>query len=216
MSGLNLVFVNFRKPYYLHKYFGPSSNLPLANCMSFSCKFKTLRKGNSYDFRTQPKMSTQGDENTGEAEIIEGNEENNIRFSPVLVAERIKASLEPLRAQISALTEMMDRIIQSNLTTESTTASSRGPGLQHESPYNEGPASFKLLTVAPPTTAGYSHDSILERFGNRGFQKVLQCQKRGLSMRRLLKDFGIATPLSRETSGPEFCAIWLRKVPDSG
>ena len=204
MSGLNLVLVNFRKPYYLNKYFGPSSNLPLANCVSFSCKFKTLTKGNSYDFRTQPKMSTQGDENTGEAEtgIIEGNEENNIRFSPVLVAERIKAGLESLHAQISALTEMMDRIIQSNLTTESTTASSHGPGLQHDSPYNEGPGSSKFLTVAPLTTAGYSHDSILELFGNRGFQKVLQCRKRGLSMRRLLKDLGIATPLSRATSGP--------------
>ena len=55
-------------------------------------------------------MSTHGDENTGEAEVIitEGSEENNIGLSPGLVDERIKASLEPLHAQISALTEMMD------------------------------------------------------------------------------------------------------------
>ena len=78
--------------------------------MSFSCTFKTLRNGNSYDLRTQRKMSMHGDKNTGEAEtgIIEGSEENSIKFSPELVHERIKASLEPLHAQISALTEMMD------------------------------------------------------------------------------------------------------------
>ena len=42
-------------------------------------------------------MSTHGDENAGEAEtgIIEGSEENSIRFFPELVDERIKASLEP-------------------------------------------------------------------------------------------------------------------------
>ena len=111
---------------------------------------------------TQPKMSTHGDENTGEAKagIIEGSEENSVRFSPELLDERIKASLEPLHAQISDLTEMMDRLIQSNLTTESTTASSWGPGLQYESPYGEGPGSSKFPTVAHLTTAGYSPDSM--------------------------------------------------------
>ena len=60
-------------------------------------------------------MSAHVQKATGEVEtgIIEGNAENNIRFSPDLVNERIKASLEPLHAQISALTEMMDRLIQS-------------------------------------------------------------------------------------------------------
>ena len=129
--------------------------------MSFSSDFKTLRSGNSYDLRTQPKMPTHGDENTGEAGpgIIEGIEESNIRFSPELVDERIKSSLERLHAQISALTEMMDRWIQSNSTTESTTVSTRGLGLQHELPYSEGPGSSKFPTVAPLTTAGYPPDN---------------------------------------------------------
>ena len=75
-------------------------------------------------------MSSHGDENAGEVEtgIIEGSEENSIRFSPELIDKRIKAILEPLHAQISALTEMMDRLTQSNSTKESTTASSRGFG----------------------------------------------------------------------------------------
>ena len=69
------------------------SNFPLADCMSFSCEFKTLRNENSYDLRMQPKMSTHGDENTGASEtgITEGSEEGNIRLSPELVDERIKA-----------------------------------------------------------------------------------------------------------------------------
>ena len=53
--------------------------------MIFSCEFKTLRGGNLYDLRTQPQMSTYGDENTGEAEvgITEGSEESNIGLSRI-------------------------------------------------------------------------------------------------------------------------------------
>ena len=60
-------------------------------------------------------MSTHGDENAGEVEagITEGSEENSIRFSPEIVVERIKSSFELLHTQITALTEMMDRLIQS-------------------------------------------------------------------------------------------------------
>ena len=85
--------------------------------MSFSCKVKTLRSGNSYDLRTQPKMSTHRDENTEvmASEVTEGSEESNIGLSPELVEERIKANLEPLHVQISTLTEMKDRLIQGNL-----------------------------------------------------------------------------------------------------
>ena len=98
--------------------------------MSFSYKFKTLASENSYALRTQPKISTHGDENTGVAEawMIESSEEKSVRFSPELVDGRIKASLEPLHAQFYALAEMMDRLIQINFTKKSTTASYRGPG----------------------------------------------------------------------------------------
>ena len=61
-------------------------------------------------------MWTHGEGNTGVAEtaITEGSEEGHIRFSPDSVDERIKTSFEPLRAQIFALTEMMERLIQNN------------------------------------------------------------------------------------------------------
>ena len=134
--------------------------------MSSSYKFRTLGSGISYDSRTQPRTSAHADENAGEAEtgIIDSSEENIIRFSTELVDEKIKANLEPLHAQISALTEIMDRLIQSNSTTESTTASSRGPGHQYESSYIEGPGSSKFPTVAPLTTTGYSPDRSQVRF----------------------------------------------------
>ena len=53
------------------------------------------------------------------------NDENSARFSPHLIEESIKANLEPLHAEISALTEMMDRLIQGNSAREFTTASTR-------------------------------------------------------------------------------------------
>ena len=46
-----------------------------------------------------------------EADVNEGNQKNSVRFSQDLVDERIKANLEPLHAQISSLTEMMDRLV---------------------------------------------------------------------------------------------------------
>ena len=131
--------------------------------MSFSYNFKTLRSGNLYDSRTQREMSAHEVETTGEVEtgIIEGCDEKSMRFSPESVDESIKASLVPLLAQITALTGMMDRLMQSNSAKEATTASSRGPRHQYESPYSEVPGSSRFPTVAPFTTAGYSPDSTL-------------------------------------------------------
>ena len=82
-----------------------------------------------------------------------------MRFSPDLVDEKIKASLELLHAQNTALTEMMDRLIQKNSAKETTTASSRETLHQYESPYSEVPGSSRFPTVAPLTTAGYSPDT---------------------------------------------------------
>ena len=42
------------------------------------------------------------------------NNEISTGFSPDLIEERIKANLEPLHAQISTLTQMMDKLVQDN------------------------------------------------------------------------------------------------------
>ena len=129
--------------------------------MSFSYKFKTLRIGNWYDSSAQPEMSAHEEEVTGEVEVNsnEGNEENSVRFSLDLVDERIKASLEPFHAQISALTEMMDRFIQSNSTRELTTAGTRETRYHYESPLSGAPRNSRFPPIAPLTTVGYSPDS---------------------------------------------------------
>ena len=95
-----------------------------------------------------------------EVDATEGNEENSIRFFPNLVDERIKASLEPLHAQISALTEMMDRLTQSNLARETTTTSSWETRHQYESPFSGVPGSSRFPTVASLNTMGHSLDII--------------------------------------------------------
>ena len=128
--------------------------------MSFSYKFRTIRSGNSYDLSTNLEMSANEEEVTGgvETDVKEGNEENSVIFSPDLVDQRIKASLEPLNAQISALTEMMDRFIQSNSARETTTVSTHETRYQYESPFSGAPGISRLEMVAPLTTAEYSPD----------------------------------------------------------
>ena len=101
-------------------------------------------------------MSAQEEVVTGEVEAgaTEGNEEISIRFCPDLVDERITASLEPLHAQIYALTEMMDRLILSNSAMEST----RDTRYQYESPFSGAPGTSRYSTVATLATSGYSPD----------------------------------------------------------
>ena len=105
-------------------------------------------------------MSAQEKEVTGkvEADATEGNEQNSIIFSPDLVDEKIKTSLEPSHAQISALTDMMDRMIQSNSARETTRMSTRETRYQNESPFSGAPGASRFPMVAPLTTSEYSPD----------------------------------------------------------
>ena len=180
--------------------------------MSFSCKVKTLRSGNSYDLRMQPKMSAHSYESTKvvESGVNEVSEESNIGLSPELVEKKIKASLEPLHAQISALTEMMDRLIQGNLTTESTTASTRGLRLQHASSYSEEPGSSKFPTVAPLTTAEYSPDI------KRAFAKNCSCEMLDWGSCCTIFDEGAVFCLFRASNYSDHCSFLLSYLQRSG
>ena len=81
--------------------------------MSFSLKYRTLRSGSIYDLHTHPEVSTDEEQTAAAAGLNEAerNHEINTRFSANLIEERIKASLEPLHAQIFALKQMMDKLI---------------------------------------------------------------------------------------------------------
>ena len=103
-------------------------------------------------------MSAHEDETTREVETVEidRSEGNSRRCSQELLDERIRANFEPLHAQITALTEMMHRLIRSNSAKQTTTASSRGIREHYEPPYSEIPGSSRFPTVVPLTTAGRS------------------------------------------------------------
>ena len=98
-------------------------------------------------------MSAQESEVTGEveADATGGNEKISIWLSPDLVDEKIKASLEALHAQMFALTEMMDHLIQSNSARETTKESSRETWHQWESPFSGVQGSSRFPTVASLT-----------------------------------------------------------------
>ena len=108
--------------------------------MRFSYKSKTLRSVNTHESSARIEMSAREEEVTEiEIDASGGNEENSVRFSSDLVDERLKRSREPLHAQISALTEMMDRLIQGNSVRELTMASTRDLRYQYESPFSGAP-----------------------------------------------------------------------------
>ena len=111
-------------------------------------------------------MTAQGEEATEGVEIDanERNDERSVRFSPDMIEERIKANLEMLLAQISALNEMMDDLFQGNSAKEFTTASTREIRHQSKSPSAEAPGTSRFPPVAPLTTARYSPDTSSKQF----------------------------------------------------
>ena len=93
--------------------------------MSFSLEHKTLRSGKTYDLKSRLEMSTHKNQSTAASKTnaVERVNEAGVEFSLDLIEERIKANLEPFNAQISALRQMMDKLIQDNSATAYPTPS---------------------------------------------------------------------------------------------
>ena len=102
--------------------------------MSFSQTCTRLRRGNTSNLHARPEMSAHEEEIAVEAEIVanEKADRTSTGFSPDMIEEIIKANFESFHAQISALTEMMDRLIQGKSSREFTRASTNEFGLQFE------------------------------------------------------------------------------------
>ena len=118
------------------------------------------------------------EEDTAVEAQIDANEQNDqtsASFSPDMIEERIKASLEPLHPQISAVTEMMDRLIQRYSARKNTTASTCELRLQSETPFAQASGILRFPPVAPLATTGYSLDS--GTFGNGHFQLTSKRKK---------------------------------------
>ena len=82
----------------------------------------------------------------------ERNDETRKGFSS---EEKIKANFEPLHAQISALTQILDRLFQGNLVREFTTISIRETRFPYESPLAYGIGNSETPPIASMTTAQY-------------------------------------------------------------
>ena len=110
--------------------------------MSFSHLSKTLETGKTYVFYARLEVFAHEEETAVEAEIhankiIDGT---STGFSPDMIEERIKPNLEPFHAQISALTEVMDRLIQAKSARDFKTATTPELRLQSELPFGEASA----------------------------------------------------------------------------
>ena len=129
--------------------------------MSFSYTFKTLRSGNTYDSNARLEMSAHEEEFGEEmkADASERNDENSVTFSPDMVNEKNNACLEPLQAQISALMEMTNRLIQGNWAREFATANTRRLWHQYELHSTGALGTSRFAHVAVLNTARYSHDN---------------------------------------------------------
>ena len=77
---------------------------------SFSLERRTIRSGNSFDLKMFPSISAHDEQpnEASETHTVEGNDETITKSSPALLVHKVKASLEPLHAQFSTLTHVMN------------------------------------------------------------------------------------------------------------
>ena len=95
-----------------------------------------LSSGNTYNSHARQQIPALEEDTTVETELYasEKTDKTIARYSPDMIDENIKTNVEPLNAQISALTEMMDRLFQGNSAREFTTPTTRELRLQSQSP----------------------------------------------------------------------------------
>ena len=91
-----------------------------------------------------------------EADTAEWIDEVITEFSSNLIEETIKANLEPLYAQISTLTQMMNKMIKDNSARSNPTASFRDDRFPSESPLTDGAGTSSILPSTSLVTAAYS------------------------------------------------------------
>ena len=84
-------------------------------------------------------------------DVNEVNDENSGRVSLDIFEQKIKANLKLLHTQISALAEMMNRVIQINSAIEVTTATNRKLRLQSDSTFTGAPGTSRFPLIRPPT-----------------------------------------------------------------
>ena len=110
---------------------------------------RTLRSGDYYNLKTRLKKFSHEEHQAEASEVhtAKRSDGSNTEFSPNLTEERIKANLEPLHAQIFALTQMMNKLIQDNSARAKPTAGLRSRRFPSESPLTDGPRTSRSLPL---------------------------------------------------------------------
>ena len=103
-----------------------------------------------------------------------GIDKSSTGFAPNVIEERIKANLEPLHAQVSTLTQMMNQLIQGNSAKMNSTTGPRHCRFPSESLLIDDPGTFRTLSLTSLATAGYSPDRFTT-FENSFCSKHLYC-----------------------------------------
>ena len=78
----------------------------------------------------------------------EQDDEFSTAFSPELIKGKVKANLEPLQAQIFALTQTMDKLTQAISVREYPMASTREPRFPSKCSFTAGPGISRTLPLA--------------------------------------------------------------------
>ena len=112
--------------------------------------------------KTCPRMSVHEEQPKKESEIHTADriDKNCGEFSPDLIEERIKFNLEPLDAQISTLTQMMNQPTQDNSGRTNPTGGTRVRRFHSESPLTDGPGTSRTLSstsIGAPTYSSHIH-----------------------------------------------------------
>ena len=97
--------------------------------MSFSLDGRALRNSRTYSPSLQPELSMNIENSIDASKACGGDKiygaTNGV--SPVLLEESFRANSEPLNAQFSALTQLLNQLIQDNWTKTTPTACPQTP-----------------------------------------------------------------------------------------
>ena len=158
---LSFSFCVFNKTLFYHKLKVEQKFNLFADCVSFCHENRTFKRGKRYDLKTRPDLCGQDEHSTTASELnaAKPNSQAGFAFSLDLIEETIRTKLEPLHAQNSALTQMMDNLIQCNLARAYPMASARDRRFQSEYPLTQDPGISRTLPLVPSVTAGCSSDT---------------------------------------------------------
>ena len=170
--------------------------------MSFFFEHRTLRSGNSHNLKTCRRMYAHKEQST-EVQSAKRNDEAGTECFPSSIGEKIKANLEPLNAQNSTLTQVMNKLIQDNSANLNPTAGPRDLQSPSESPFTGGPAISRFPPLESLMIAGYSPNILLLEVcivADAGYTTIIVYSKCFANPGKTRKMLGLGSQLKQKVS----------------